>query len=140
MLEDGIPHNSPFTTILENPDLEKIWDNFIQEDESEQAKVIEQNTAVDKPKTAKACYTNISFNVRMKFKLMRSFCELERVEKEIVDFFTNFPADSYVKSNKSSYQRLLIHGVAQYYCLKSTSEFFIILNKTISIFFHFFVK
>lgn len=118
---EGIPHNSPFTTILENPELEKVWNNFMQKDEWEQ----EQLTIFKKSETLRIknvpSYSNISLNIRMTFKMMRSLYELESAEDEILQFLTNTPENAFVQYNKNSYQRLLIHGVAQYYHLKSTS-------------------
>lgn len=118
---EGISHNSPFTTILENPELEKVWNNFMQKDEWEQEKL----TILKKSETSRIknfpSYSNISLNVRMTFKMMRSLYELESAEDEILQFFTNTPENAFIQYNKNSYQRLLIHGVAQYYCLKSTS-------------------
>lgn len=119
---EGIPHNSPFTTILENPELEKVWDNFMQKDEWEQEKLTIQKKSDTSKIKKNPSYSNISSNVRMTFKMMRSFYELERAEDEILQFFTNTPENAFVRYDKSSYQRLLIHGVAQYYCLKSTSK------------------
>lgn len=119
---EGIPHNSPFTTILENPELEKVWNNFMQKDEWEQ----EQLTIFKKSETLRIknvpSYSNISLNIRMTFKMMRSLYELESAEDEILQFLTNTPENAFVQYNKNSYQRLLIHGVAQYYHLKSTSK------------------
>lgn len=102
-----------------------MWNKFTQQDEKQQTETIEllSRNAELRQKIMLSSYSNISQRIRTSFKTLRDFCELDRLETEIVEFFRTSPEEVYKKDDKSSFQRLLIHGIAQYYTLKSTSEY-----------------
>lgn len=123
------PYKTPFTRLLENKAAMECWQNFIEKSEKEQKEIIQNfsNSVQD----GKYCNSEkekpgkISSRIKRTFKIRKNL-SLEIVkfcEEDLINFFQNTPSDIYVKHPPTSFDRLLLHGIAQYHRLHSISKY-----------------
>ncbi|VEN41845.1 unnamed protein product [Callosobruchus maculatus] len=120
-------YKSPFSRLLEDKQALEYWNDFIDKPEEEQYRIIknfndqyheneELKEKIDKP-------GHISSRIRRIIKIRRNL-SLEVVkmcEEDLITFFKTTPNDVYIKHPPTSFDRLLLHGIAQYHRLKSIS-------------------
>lgn len=122
------PYKTPFSRLLENKAAMECWQNFIEKSEKEQREIIQnfsnsvqdtKNDIIEKEKPGK-----ISSRIKRTFKIRKNL-SLEIVkgcEEDLIEFFKNTPKDIYIKDPLTSFDRLLLHGIAQYHRLNSISK------------------
>lgn len=125
-------YKSPFARLLEDNDALKYWNDFIERSEVEQSEIIRSISeeydliTADNNTTQPEKPGRISARIRRTIKIRKNL-SLEIVknsEDELIAFFKATPGDIYIKYPPTSFERLLIHGIAQYHRLKSVSEYF----------------
>lgn len=132
ILED---YRSPFTRLFEDEDAMACWHDFIEKSEEEQAKIMKAFS-----KRYCGCLSNddtfelgkpgrISSRLRRTIKIRKNLSlEIVKVcEEDLITFFKTTPSEVYEKVPPTSFDRLLIHAIAQYHQLKSTSKLGIFL-------------
>lgn len=122
------PYKTPFTRLLEDKTAMECWQNFIEKSEKEQKEIIQKfsnsvqdikNDNIRKDKPGK-----ISSRIKRTFKIRKNL-SLEIVkgcEEDLIGFFRTTPSDIYIKHPPTSFDRLLLHGIAQYHRLHSISK------------------
>lgn len=122
------PYKTPFTRLLEDSDAMDYWQEFIRKSEKEQNEIIQafsisvqdiKDEVTDKKRPGK-----ISSRIKRTFKIKKNL-SLEYVknsEEDLIAFFNNTPCDIYIKDPPRSFDRLLLHGIAQYHKLLSISK------------------
>ncbi|GLH14134.1 hypothetical protein R5R35_013961 [Gryllus longicercus] len=125
---DFIPNKcAGFSTVLESGEAKEKWENFLASSEDKQEQIIGQRTAAKcaqyaLPLTPDEAFKNIKTGLRNILKKSQiPLGMIEYLENKLVEFFTNTPTDIFISEHLSSFERLLLHGVAQYYCLRSLS-------------------
>ncbi|KAK4872061.1 hypothetical protein RN001_016185 [Aquatica leii] len=120
LMED---YKSPFARVLENESNLRRWNEFINLSEEEQRTLLEFV-----PEEIRSYVTNkhtprISSRIKraMKVKKNLSMDMVEKLENEVVNYFLCSPEGVFVSSPPTSFERLLLHAIAQYHCLKSIS-------------------
>ncbi|XP_072396401.1 R3H domain-containing protein 4-like [Diabrotica undecimpunctata] len=121
-------YKGPFARLLGDKEAFEYWQQFIEKSESEQFEILQaltekypNETVVENFKTDSP--GKISSRIRRTFKIRKNL-SLEIVqmcEEDLLKFFKTRPDDRYVKVPPTSFERLLIHAVAQYHKLKSIS-------------------
>lgn len=109
----------------------ECWQNFIEKSEIEQKEIIQKfsNSVQDHKcdNTGKEKPGKISSRIKRTFKIRKNL-SIEIVkccEEDLISFFQNTPSDIYIKHPPTSFDRLLLHGIAQYHRLHSISMYFI---------------
>ncbi|XP_057653748.1 R3H domain-containing protein 4-like [Diorhabda carinulata] len=120
-------HKGPFARLLDNKDALEYWQEFVEKSEEEQSELIRALTAKYHNETVvERCQSEspgrISSRIRT-FKIKKNLSlEIVQVcEEDLIQFFKAKPEDTYVKNPPTSFERLLIHAVAQYHKLQSVS-------------------
>lgn len=123
------PFKSPFARLLDDKNALEFWNDFIEKSQEEQTVIMEslgQNQKKENHAKAKAVspFTRISAKIkrtlRMKNKLAKEM--LTGMEKDMLDFFKDTPDGVYVKEPSNSFERLLLHAIAQFHNLQSVSK------------------
>lgn len=122
------PYKSPFTRLLEDNDALEYWHKFIQKSEEEQKKIVQsfsekytQNQDNESPTKSEKPFARISAKIRRTIKIRKNL-SLESVkscEDDLIHFFKATPNEVYIKHPPTSFDRLLLHAIAQYHGLKS---------------------
>lgn len=147
---DLIPDRySVFAEILSDPEKMKIWNEFIEKDEEEQQRIIdeiditnrlnletknmhkpcnaakkEQELRAHHPAySAKACFEKM--DKKFKKYLLKSrnvpLKYIAKTEEELRAFFSDTPTGVYVETLASKVKRFYLHAMAQFLSLKSSS-------------------
>lgn len=124
------PYKGPFTRLLKDKNALQFWNDFIEKSHIEQAVIMESlgqkqekgsnNTVVKK---AAAPFARISAKIKRTLKVRNKLAKqmLTGMEKEMIDFFKETPDGVYVKEPSNSFERLLLHAIAQFHNLNSIS-------------------
>lgn len=123
------PYKTPFTHLLEDKAAMDYWQHFIEKSEKEQTEIIQAfSNSVQKNRKQTIETTEkpgkISSKIKRTFKIKKNL-SLEFVkgcEEDLIAFFKNTPSDIYIKYPPKSFDRLLLHGIAQYHRLNSISK------------------
>ncbi|KAL3282137.1 hypothetical protein HHI36_005332 [Cryptolaemus montrouzieri] len=122
-------HDGPFTRLIRNCKNLTYWNQFINMTESEQNQLLNTPSSSEKitERTSKlksrTPFGNISSRIRRMLKMRKnlSMSLVRSNENDIINFFVNSPMKTFVKCPMSGYEKLLLHAIAQYHCLKSIS-------------------
>lgn len=121
-------HKGPFARLLDNKDALEYWQEFVEKSEEEQSELIRALTEKYHNETVvERCQSDspgrISSRIRRTFKIKKNLSlEIVQVcEEDLIQFFKAKPEDTYVKIPPTSFERLLIHAIAQYHKLQSVS-------------------
>lgn len=120
------PYKTPFARLLENSAALEYWQNFIEKSEKQQKEIIEafsksvQNNNKDITKPGR-----ISSRIKKTFKIRKnlSIDSIKGCEDDLILFFKSTPSGIYVRDPPTSFDRLLLHGIAQYHKLTSISKY-----------------
>lgn len=122
-------YKGPFARLLDDKEAFEYWQEFIEKSEEEQTEIIKaltekypnetvvENTKSDIP-------GRISSRIKRTFKIRKNLSlEIVQVcEEDLIQFFKATPDDRYIKVPPTSFDRLIIHAVAQYHRLTSISK------------------
>ncbi|XP_023027313.1 R3H domain-containing protein 4 [Leptinotarsa decemlineata] len=122
-------YKGPFTRLLEDKSAMEYWNEFIEKSEKEQTEIVKALS--NKYHSLPDCTVDsdipgrISSRIRRTFKLKKnlSLVTVRECEEDLIEFFKARPEDIYVRIPPTSFDRLLIHAVAQYHRLKSISNY-----------------
>ncbi|KAF5287232.1 hypothetical protein FQR65_LT12276 [Abscondita terminalis] len=127
--EDGIiklmdDYKSPFARILEDEHKFQKWNDFINMTEEDQKAMLDfvPNGRVHssiKNKAPPKISSRIKHAMKLKKKLSTQM--VEKLENEVIKFFQYCPEGVFVASPPTSFERLLLHAIAQYHRLSSIS-------------------
>lgn len=69
-------------------------------------------------------FAKISAKIKRTLKMRKKLAKklLSGLEKDMINFFKDFPDGVYVKEPTNSFERLLLHAIAQYHSLQSISK------------------
>lgn len=122
-------YRSPFARLLEDENALEFWNDFIEKSQNEQAVIMEslgqkqdkRESAVAKPGSP---FAKISAKIKRTLKIRKKLAKemLAGLEKDMINFFKDSPDGIYVKEPSNSFERLLLHAVAQYHSLHSISR------------------
>ncbi|KAG5889716.1 hypothetical protein JTB14_010190 [Gonioctena quinquepunctata] len=124
-------YKGPFTRLLEDPAAMECWNSFIEKSEEEQSEIVKAfsdkycNHSAPDSKNDSETPGYISSRIRRTFRIRKNL-SLEIIhdcEEDLIEFFKATPDDIYIKYPPTSFDRLLIHAIAQYHRLKSISTF-----------------
>lgn len=124
------PYKSPFTRLLEDRNALEFWNAFIEKSEDEQGMIMnnlchKQGKCFDNMTTKTTSpFTRISAKIKRILKVRNKLASemLKGMEKDMIDFFNDSPDGIYVKKPSNSFERLLLHAIAQYHNLNSISR------------------
>lgn len=130
-------YKSPFARLLANENALQFWNTFVEKTEEEQHHII---AAISDLNTTTLCdssdknvepFAKISSKIRRTIKVRKNLALniVQTVEKELLDFFTHTPDDICVKYPTTSFDRLLLHAIAQYHGLQSISKWHLVADK-----------
>lgn len=122
------PYKGPFTRLLEDENALEFWNDFIEKSQDEQVVIMESlGQKHKKSKDAKVVlpFARISAKIKRTLKIRNKLAIklLAGIEKDMIDFFKNSPDGVYVKDPSNSFERLLLHAIAQFHNLNSISKF-----------------
>ncbi|XP_066995032.2 R3H domain-containing protein 4 isoform X1 [Anabrus simplex] len=131
-ISDFIPEASRgFSSLFENEDAMQVWEEFVNTPEDQQDQILSRRKEAsgvnvqlqsDLIQTGEVAYRRISSGLRNKLKRCRvPLGIVEPIENELIDFFTKAPTSTYISGILNSFERLLLHAVAQYYGLIARS-------------------
>ncbi|CAH0562521.1 unnamed protein product [Brassicogethes aeneus] len=119
------PYRSPFTRLLEDNSALAYWNNFIEKSEEEQNKIMKAYTEKcnNNEEASEKPYGRISSKIRRTIKIRKNLSleDVKSSEDDLISFFTNTPNKVYIKHPPTSFDRLLLHAIAQYHKLQSIS-------------------
>lgn len=127
------PYKGPFTRLLEDNNALEFWNDFIEKSQEQQSIIIESLTRKPlkdvpngEPKVLSP-FERISAKIKRTLKVRKNLPKelLKTSEKAMVDFFNATPDNLYVALPSTSFERLLLHAVAQFHALKSISELYL---------------
>ncbi|KAJ8926907.1 hypothetical protein NQ314_020759 [Rhamnusium bicolor] len=122
-------YKGPFARLLEDKNALEYWNSFIEKSEEEQAKIVRafsekyNNHLQGNTNKADAQHGRLSSRIRRTIKIRKNL-SLETVkgfEDELIEFFKATPMEIYVRYPPTSFDRLLLHAIAQHHKLKSIS-------------------
>lgn len=124
------PYKTPFARLLEDKTAMDCWQNFIEESEEKQKEIIQkfsnkiQDKKCDNPMSGEKP-GKISSRIKRTFKIRKNLSleSIKGCEEDLIEFFKNTPSDIYIKYPPTSFDRLLLHGIAQYHRLNSLSKY-----------------
>lgn len=125
-------YKSPFAKLLEDHNALEFWNVFIDKSEEEQALVLEAFSKKSFPKKTEnvdnkeKLSARISSKVKHTIKVKKNLSleSVKKAEDSLIDFFKNTPDDVYVQCLPTYFERLLLHAIAQYHGLESSSNYF----------------
>lgn len=132
--EDASPtlmesYEGPFTRLLENNNALEFWNTFVEKSEEEQSEILEILSKGSKQDTTECTkqerpFARISAKIKRTLKVRRELAKtlLTKHEFEVVEFFVMQPESIFVQEPSTSFERLLLHALAQYHALKSDSK------------------
>ncbi|CAG9853963.1 unnamed protein product [Phyllotreta striolata] len=121
-------YKGPFERLLDDKAAFDYWQKFIEKPEEEQNEIIEalsekypNETEVENIKTDVP--GRISSRIKRTFKIKKnlSLKIVQVCENDLIEFFKATPEERYIKIPPTSFDRLVIHAIAQYHRLKSIS-------------------
>lgn len=122
-------YKSPFARLLEDPDALEYWNDFVEKSEEEQMKIVTafsekfyDNDTQTEDKTNR--HGRLSSRIRRTIKIKKNLSleTVKSLEDDLIQFFKATPHDTYIKFPPTSFDRLLLHALAQYHKLKSSSK------------------
>ncbi|KAJ8923724.1 hypothetical protein NQ315_010305 [Exocentrus adspersus] len=121
-------YKGPFARLLEDPDALEYWNTFIEKSEEEQTEIVKafsEKFCKDNLENVEKSYKHgrLSARIRRTIKIKKNL-SLETIkgfEDELIEFFKATPQDIYIRFPPTSFDRLLLHAIAQYHMLKSLS-------------------
>lgn len=122
-------YKSPFARLLEDKNALEFWNDFIEKSQDEQAAIMkslgqeQRKCAGNAVAKTTSPFTRISAKIKRMLKMRNKLAKemLVGMEKDMVEFFKDTPDGVYVKKPSNSFERLLLHAVAQFHDLNSTS-------------------
>ncbi|KAJ8986232.1 hypothetical protein NQ317_009938 [Molorchus minor] len=97
------PYKGPFARLLEDMNALDFWNTFIEKSQEEQTLIIKEFSE------------KYSHAQRAELKAVKDF------EDDLIDFFKATPTEIYVRYPPTSFDRLILHAIAQYHRLKAVS-------------------
>lgn len=124
-------YKSPFTRLLEDNDALDFWNSFVEKSEEEQSAIINSmmrktNADIDDGTPRKRePFARISSKIKRTMKIRKNLAKdvLDKFEKEVVEFFKATPENTYLRVPSTSFERLLLHAIAQFHDLSSLSKY-----------------
>lgn len=124
------PYKSPFMRLLEDQNALEFWNDFIEKSQDEQAVIMEslgqkeEKCLKNEGKTISP-FARISGKIKRTLKIRNKHAKelLGGMEGDMISFFCETPDGVYIKEPANSFERLLLHAVAQYHNLNSISMF-----------------
>lgn len=125
------PYKGPFTRLLEDNKALEFWNDFIEQSQEQQSIIIEslsQKSVKDVPNIEMKDmrpFERISAKIKRTIKVRKNLAKelLKTFETGMIEFFKNTLDDVYIAVPSTSFERLLLHAVAQFHGLKSISKF-----------------
>lgn len=125
------PYKGPFTRLLEDDKALEFWNDFIEQSQEQQSLIMESLTQKPLKEVPNGelkqtpPFERISSKIKRTIKVRKNLAKelLKTSEKAMIDFFNDSPENLYVAVPSTSFERLLLHAVAQFHALKSISEY-----------------
>lgn len=122
-------YRGPFARLLEDPNALEYWNDFIEKSEEEQMKIVTAFSEKFNDNDVQNIHKNnrhgkLSSRIRRTIKIKKNLSleAVKRLEDDLIEFFKTTPHGTYIKFPPTSFDRLLLHAVAQYHKLKSLSK------------------
>ncbi|KAF2884587.1 hypothetical protein ILUMI_21590 [Ignelater luminosus] len=121
-------YKGPFARLLENKSALQFWNEFTALPEEDQAKLTESVPKQAVPQNVikpDDPMLRISSKIKraMKIKKHLPMELIEKIEEDLINYFTIDPQGVFFSTPVTSFERLLLHAIAQYHNLRSISYF-----------------
>uniref|UniRef100_A0A1Y1L998 R3H-associated N-terminal domain-containing protein n=1 Tax=Photinus pyralis TaxID=7054 RepID=A0A1Y1L998_PHOPY len=126
LMED---YKTPFARVLGDADALRQWNEFIELPEEEQRQLTELVPNIQPIQSGKRdnLRPKLSSRIKRAIKIKKdlSLDMVQTIENGLVDYFLCSPEGIFVSTPPTSFERLLLHAIANYHHLKSISKVFV---------------
>ena len=118
----------------ENKELKKKWDPFVEISMEKQEQLLGQLDPQRTPRTAEEIlqeivesdspadrFSRIDREIRLNLRRQIGSPLLDQLEQRIVSYVQSSPSEALTLTLEDGFQRMLLHGICQYFCLSSKS-------------------